>query len=98
MSDDCTFKQHIEKVVNKSCDTSSWILRTFTLRSRELMLTLWKSLVIPHLDYCSQLWSPHLRSEIQKLEMTQRSFIRKIEGVVWPIILESAETIEIIFS
>ena len=81
MSDDCTFKQHIEKVVNKSCDTSSWILRTFTLRSRELMLTLWKSLVIPHLDYCSQLWSPHLRSEIQKLEMTQRSFIRKIEGM-----------------
>ena len=63
-------------------DLSSWCLRTFNGRSPELMLTLWKSLIMQRLDYCSQLWNPHhCTREIQDLEMTQRSFIRKINGM-----------------
>ena len=42
------------------------------------MLTLWKSLVFPRLDYCSQLFNPSSRK--QQLEMIQRSFLRKING------------------
>ena len=45
------------------------------------MILLWKSLVLSKLDYCSQLWSPLAKGDIQKLEMVQRSFIRKIDGV-----------------
>ena len=81
MSDDCSFSEHIKKVVKKAEEMSGWILRTFDTRSPEPMLTLWKSLVIPHLDYCSQLWSPRTKGEIQNLEMTQRSFVRRIEGL-----------------
>ena len=44
------------------------------------MLQLWKSMVIPHLDYCSQLWNPHLTNQIKKLEDLQKSFIRRING------------------
>ena len=44
------------------------------------MLTLWKSLVIPILDYCSQLWSPSKVGEIQQIEEIQQSFTRKIRG------------------
>ena len=40
MSSDCTFTQHIQKVVNTVGDMSSWILRTFSSRSPEVMLTL----------------------------------------------------------
>ena len=43
------------------------------------MLTLWKSLVIPHLDYCSQLWSPSKRSLMQDLEKLQKSYLKGIE-------------------
>ena len=57
----------------------SWILRTFKSRSPELMLTTWKSLVLPILDYCSQLWCPTANGEIQKLEKIQQSFTRKIK-------------------
>ena len=42
------------------------------------MLTLWKSLVMPILDYCSQLWSPTMKGEIQQIEEIQKNFTRKI--------------------
>ena len=44
------------------------------------MLQLWKSIVIPHLDYCSQLWNPHKVGAIQQLEELQKSFVRHISG------------------
>ena len=58
MSADSSFKQHIDKMCQSAKNMCAWILRTFQSRSPELMLTLWKSMVIPILDYCSQLWSP----------------------------------------
>ena len=81
MSSDCTFSQHIGKLANTAKDLSVWCLRTFNDRSTELMLTLWKALILPRLDYCSQLWSPHCKDEIRDIEMTQRSYIRKINGM-----------------
>ena len=81
MDNDCAFSSHIDKVVDKMREMSGWILRTFKLRSPTLMLTLWKALVIPHHDYCSQLWSPLSVKDRQKLEMVQRSFVKKIDGM-----------------
>jgi len=78
MSNDCKFKHHINNVVINARKTSSWILRTFRTRAATPMLTLWKSLVLPKLEYCSQLWNPWLKCDIQSLEMVQWSFIRKI--------------------
>ena len=68
MSNSGEFKDHISKVVSTVRDLSAWILRSFKSRSPTLMLQLWKSMVIPHLDYCSQLWNPHSVSAIQQLE------------------------------
>ena len=81
MSADGTFQQHITNVCQSARNMCSWILRTFETRTPELMLTLWKSLVIPILDYCSQLWSPSKVGEIQQIEEIQKSFTRKIRGI-----------------
>ena len=81
MDSDCKFSSHINRVADKMKEMSGWILRTFRSRSPALMLILWKSLVLPHHDYCSQLWSPYTVADIQKLEMLQRSFVRKIDGM-----------------
>ena len=80
MSNSGEFKDHISKVVSTVRDISAWILRSFKSRSPTLMLQLWKSMVIPHLDYCSQLWNPHSVSAIQQLEELQRSYVRRIGG------------------
>ena len=80
MSNTGDFKDHISKVTETVRDLSAWILRSFKSRSKTLMLQLWKSIVIPHLDYCSQLWNPHHASAIQQLEDLQKSFIHHING------------------
>ena len=79
MSADCTFREQINKMCQSARNMCSWILRTFKSRSSLLMLTLWKSLVLPILDYCSQLWCPMLKGEIQQIEEIQKSFTRKIK-------------------
>ena len=81
MSSDGTFKLHIAGVVREARSQAAWVLRTFSTREKLPMLTLFKSLVQCKLDYCSQLWSPTSKSEITALEMVQRSFIRKIQGI-----------------
>ena len=44
------------------------------------MITIWKTIIQPRLDYCSQLWSPGDQGNISKLESVLRSFTAKIAG------------------
>ena len=81
MSTDGSFKKQIKKTVAAAKSQCSWILRTFRTRERKPMLVLWKSLVQCKLDYCSQLWSPSEKGDIQAIEMVQRSFLRKISSL-----------------
>ena len=81
MSNTASFERQINQVVSDANKQASWVLRTFTTRDQTPMLTLFKSLVQCKLDYCSQLWSPSSKGDIAKLEMVQRSFLRKIRGV-----------------
>ena len=76
MDNNMNYDQHIQGQIEKVKGISAWIYRTFRTRDAHVMLTLWKSLAIPHLDYCSQLWSPSKRSLIQQLEQLQKSFLK----------------------
>ena len=80
MSSDLTFTLQIEKVITTSNQMVGWGLRTFRSRGSHLMLVILKSLVQPHLDYCSQLWSPCSQGLINKIEDVQRSLVSKIWG------------------
>ena len=81
LSNDATFKQHIHERCELVKDKISWVLRTFRSRDRLPMLTLWKSLILNHLEYCSQLWSPSTVGHTQSLELLQKSFISRIYGI-----------------
>ena len=78
LSNDCSFQHHIMETVKKTKGMTGWVLRTFTSREPQVMLTLWKALLQPTLDYCSQLWSSHMKGDIQQLETVQRSFTRQM--------------------
>ena len=45
------------------------------------MLNLWKALVIPILDYCSQLWSPWTETDIRNIESVQRKLTHSTSEV-----------------
>ena len=78
---DFEFDNHIATVVKKCSRLCGWILRTFSTRSKPVLLTLFKSLVIPHLDYGSQLWSLFKTKNINALERVQRVFTKHIDGM-----------------
>ena len=75
MSNDLSFSLLIEKVVSSVSQMVGWGFRTFRGRSSYLLLTLLKSLVQPHLNYCSQLWSPTHQSSINNIEQVQKSLV-----------------------
>ena len=81
MSSDGSFKKHITGAIDAANKMCAWILRTFKTRASNLMLTLWRSMVLSRLDYCCQLWCPIQKGDIQSLERVQRSFVRKISGI-----------------
>ena len=43
-----------------------------------MMKTLFKTLVVPYIDYCSQLWMPIKPVEILKVEKLQKDFLNRI--------------------
>ena len=81
MSEDATFNQHISEKVAAMKSKIGWVLRTFRTREPGPMLALWKSLILPVHDYCSQLWNPHRIGHIQTLEQQQHAFVKKIYSV-----------------
>ena len=81
ISSDLKFNDHIGNVVTSATKLVGWAMRTFRRRSRVTMMTIWKSLIQPKLDYCSQLWSPSDQASIAMLEGVQRNFTGMIAGM-----------------
>ena len=78
MSNTATFTLRIKNIVKKARDKMGWVLGVFQYRKRSLMLTLLKSLVIPLLEFCCQLWNPCKAIDIHAIEAIQRTFTYKI--------------------
>ena len=81
MSDKATFTEHIKHVCLKVKQKSGWILQTFHSRDTTFLKFMWKSLIQGHIDYCSQLYMPNKKSEMQNIENLQRWFTKKIPEV-----------------
>ena len=81
MTSDASFSKHIQDVVNGARDQVSWILRCFATREAGVMMTLYRALVLPRLEYCSILWSPTKAGDIQALEGVQRTYTSKISSL-----------------
>ena len=74
------FKDHVRNSIAKANRTIAWVTRSIISRESSVMLGLYKSLIKPHIEYCSQAWAPMARhgnwSLILELEGVQRSFTR----------------------
>ena len=80
LSSDMKFTQHIDNVITGVNRLVGMTLRSFRTRSQYVMIIIWKSIIQPRLDYCSQLWSPGDQANITKLETVLRSYTSKIAG------------------
>ena len=78
MNNNATFDNHVEKVCKTVRQKSGWILRTFICRKPYILKLLWKQLVQPNIDYCSQLYMPVTGNAMNELENLQRHFTNRI--------------------
>jgi hypothetical protein len=81
VSDNLSWTPHINTIASRARSVAAWVLGVFKTRDRTTMLTLYKSLVRSHLEYCCPLWHPSKITDIQQLEGVQRTFTAKISGV-----------------
>ena len=81
VSENLSWETHIAESVKRGRKCMGWILRTFKSRKAEVLLTLYRSYVIPLLEYASVLWTPYKIKDIIKMESIQRSITAKIEGL-----------------
>ena len=80
MTPDLSWSIHIGAISSKARQMAAWVLSVFHTRDTDPMLTLYKSNVRCHVEYCSPLWNPTKIQDIQELESVQRYFTKRIAG------------------
>ena len=73
-------KQCIE-AEKKAQKILGYIKRQFKTRKKETILTLYNSLVRPHLEYAVQFWAPSQRKDIERLEGVQARATKLIPSI-----------------
>ena len=81
VSPDLSWSPHIAVISKSARSVAAWVLSVFKTRDKEVMLTLYKSLVRSHLENCCPLWHPRKVCDIQLIESVQRTFTSKIKGI-----------------
>ena len=76
-----TFSYHIQQKVNKANKMLGYIRHTFKHIDTEAFLLLYKSLVRPHLEYASTVWSPHLKYLKDSIERVQRRATKLVPSI-----------------
>jgi len=83
ISNNLKVSQQCQQAYNKAPKILRLIDRTIEYRDTNILLRLYKSLVLPHLEYCVPVWAPHYLKDKALIESrpTQRRFTRMIPSI-----------------
>ncbi len=76
ITSDLKWDNHINHTISKANKVLGVVRRNLHPCTAELKSTAYKSLVRPHLEYCSPVWDPSTKELITKLEAVQRKAAR----------------------
>ena len=72
---------HITKISARASQILGCIKRSFTYLDQDMLVTLYKTIVRPILEYGSPVWSPHLQKDKIEIEKIQRRATKLIPGL-----------------
>jgi len=78
ISNDFSWKRHIEAVSNKANNTLKFIKRNVKTSNRNIKETAYKTYVRPQLEYCATIWHPWQKTLTYKIEKVQRAAARYV--------------------
>ena len=81
ISKDLKWSKHCLHAYTKANKVLGMMNRTICSKDHRILTCLYKSLVRPHLEYCSPAWSPYYKKDKQMLEKVQHRFTRMIPGL-----------------
>ena len=78
ITSDLKCSQQCEYAYSKANRVMWMIRRTITYKEPRIMLSLYKTLVRPHVEYCSCAWNPSYKKDKELLEKIQHRFTKMI--------------------
>ena len=62
-----TFEEHINHIVKKANRLTGLMWRSFSYVDKKVFVTLYKSMIRPHLEYAASIWSPHTWKQAEEI-------------------------------
>src|SRR6185369_15334608 len=81
VSKDLKFGHRVSQIVRSAHIKACNVHKAFVSNSPEFMVQMFKTFVRSKLEYCSPVWSPHLRKDVNAIENIQRRFTKRIAGL-----------------
>ena len=75
------FDKHVANIVHTASSRAYLILKSFVSRDQHILVKAFTTYVRPLLEYCTPVWSPHLKKFIHMIENVQRRFTKRIGGI-----------------
>ena len=76
-----TFSKHISTKIKVANRNLGLIFRTLTYIDKDIFLNLFKSIVRPHIEYASSVWSPVFKKDMIALENVQRRATKLVKSI-----------------
>lgn len=73
-----SFEDHINHIVKKANKLTGLMWRSFSYVDKKVLVTLYKSMIRPHLEYASSVWSPHTWKLAEEIEKIQRRATKRV--------------------
>ena len=72
------FNSHIDKAINTAKRVLSMSKRAFKHLDKDALITIYKALIRPHLEYGNIIWSPIYKKHSIAIEQIQRQLTKRI--------------------
>jgi len=72
LTNNLSWNIHVDKITKKANSTLGFLHRNLRISNTSVKSNAYTSLVRPHLEYCSPVWSPYIKNLTNKVEMVQR--------------------------